>query len=54
LRGILLIKDDEESSPDYNLLKELELSQQEGNTKQINILQSYELSEGLLDSLTWK
>src|SRR5437868_586276 len=50
--AFLLIKDDEESSPDYNLLKELGvITGSKEIQNQIDILQSYELSENVVDSL---
>lgn len=50
--AFLLIKDDEESSPDYNVLKELGvITSSKEIQNQIDILQSYELSEDVVDSL---
>ena len=48
----LLIKDNDESSPDYNVLRELGVMPGSKEVQdQIDILQSYELSEGIVDSL---
>lgn len=48
----LLIKDDEESSPDYNVLRELGVMPGSKEVQnQIDILESYELVSGIVDSL---
>src|SRR6476620_8841859 len=48
----LLIKDDPNSSPDYNLLMQLGVNPNSGDVQnQIDILQSYELAETVVDSL---
>src|SRR5436305_2728713 len=48
----LLIKADAESSPDYNILRELGVSPGAREVQnQIDILQSYELSAAVVDSL---
>src|SRR6476620_9877334 len=48
----LLIKADEESSPDYNILRELGVSPGAREVQnQVDILQSYELSAAVVDSL---
>src|ERR1044071_8677925 len=52
ISAYVLIKDDEESSPDYNVLRELGVMPGSKEIQnQIDILQSYELSEGIVDSL---
>src|SRR5689334_24821920 len=46
----LLIKDDPNSSPDYNLLMQLGVNPNNGDVQnQIDILQSYELAESVVD-----
>src|SRR5689334_922814 len=48
----LLIKDDDESSSDYNLLRELGVTPGSREIQnQIDILQSYDLAEAVVDSL---
>ena len=48
----LLIKDQEESSPENNILRELGVNPGgKGTQNQIDILQSYELAETVVDSL---
>ncbi|MEP6846257.1 MAG: GNVR domain-containing protein, partial [Panacibacter sp.] len=50
--AFLLIKDNEESSPDYNVLRELGvITSSKEIQNQIDILQSYDLSESVVDSL---
>src|SRR5262249_27637608 len=48
----LLIKDNEESSPDYDVLRELGvITGSKEVQNQIDILESYQLSENIVDSL---
>ena len=52
ISAYLLIKDNEESSPDYNVLRELGvITSSKEVQNQIDILESYQLSENIVDSL---
>src|SRR5215471_3743866 len=52
ISAFVLIKDDEESSPDYNTLKELGvITESKEVQNQMDIIQSYELSAAVVDSL---
>jgi hypothetical protein len=52
ISAFVLIKDDAETSPEYEVLRELGVMPGSKEVQnQIDILQSYELSEGIVDSL---